>query len=526
MKRATHPGWARLTFMASLLAASLAPAQSQPEWEVTGTVTTESGPARDARVIARGPAYRSAVTNGQGVYVLKGTIPGQYLVSVQKKDDFAVPPPRALSVVAGARLKADIRLPKGAVISGRLLDSNRQPVRNFLVRAWSRSLVDGRLRFQEQGGDFTNDLGDFRIRHLPAGEFVVAATFGGIPLKKRSQSSEAYSAEVFPSVTFYPGVRAPDEAVALALRSGEERIGIDIVLRKETARCIYFTVGKGFTAGHHLGAGIQERLAIEGLQLGEAKVTPGDYELCGAVPGEYRIRITSIAAGQRLNVSGHQMEIVSVGRQHVDAGVLEPLSRHDVQGVVTIEDAGRDQAMPTGIQVSIFPQELQAVIATLPPARVASDGAFVLSGVLTGEYGVRVSAPPGFYVAGVDQNGQDVSERGFYPANGNLRIRLGADGATVTGQVIGADQEVISDAVLLLVSKSSGTHQVGYSSQEGSFRFESIKPGKYSLAAMPDAAPSIFIDDATVARVAAQGTDVELGPRESRSMDIRIQRSR
>ncbi len=220
------------------------------------------------------------------------------------------------------------------------------------------------------------------------------------------------------------------------------------------------------------------------------------------------------------------MEIVSVGRQHVDAGVLEPLSRHDVQGVVTIEDAGQDQAMPTGIQVSIFPQELQAVIATLPPARVASDGAFVLSGVLTGEYGVRVSAPPGFYVAGVDQNGQDVSERGFYPANGNLRIRLGADGATVTGQVIGADQEVISDAVLLLVSKSSGTHQVGYSSQEGSFRFESIKPGKYSLAAMPDAAPSIFIDDATVARVAAQGTDVELGPRESRSMDIRIQRSR
>lgn len=238
MKRTTHRAWARLTFMASLLAASLAPAQSQPEWEVTGTVTTESGPVRDARVIARGPAYRSAVTNGQGVYVLKGTIPGQYLVSVQKKDDFAVPPPRALSVVAGARLKADIRLPKGAVISGRLLDSNRQPVRNFLVRAWSRSLVDGRLRFQEQGGDFTNDLGDFRIRHLPEGEFVVAATFGGIPLKKRSQSSEAYSAEVFPSVTFYPGVRAPDEAVALALRSGEERIGIDIVLRKETARCI------------------------------------------------------------------------------------------------------------------------------------------------------------------------------------------------------------------------------------------------------------------------------------------------
>ncbi len=220
------------------------------------------------------------------------------------------------------------------------------------------------------------------------------------------------------------------------------------------------------------------------------------------------------------------MEIVSVGKQHVDAGVLEPLPRHDVQGGVTIEDAGRDEAMPTGIQISIFPQELQAVIATLPPARVTSDGAFVLRGVLAGEYGVRVSAPPGYYVAGVDQNGKDVRERGFYPANGNLRIRLGADGATVTGQVVGADQEVISDAVLCLVSKGSGAHQVGYSSQDGSFRFQGVKPGKYSLAAMTDAAPSSFIDDATVARVAAQGMDVELGPRESRQMEVKIQKSR
>lgn len=303
-------------------------------------------------------------------------------------------------------------------------------------------------------------------------------------------------------------------------------MGIDIVLRKETARCIYFTVGKGFAGGHHLGAGIQERLAIEGLHLGEAKVTPGDYELCGAVPGEYRIRITSIAAGQRLNVSGHQMEIVSVGKQHVDAGVLEPLPRHDVQGVVMIEDAGRDQAMPTGIQVSIFPQELQAVLATLPPARVASDGTFALSGLLAGEYGVRVSAPPGYYVAGADQNGQDVSERGFYPANGNLRIRLGADGASLTGQVVGADNEVISDAVVFLVARNFGARQVAYSTQDGSFRFHNVRPGKYSLAAMTDAVPSSFIVDATVAQVAGRGTDVELGPRETRHLEIRIEGNR
>jgi hypothetical protein len=522
MKRATHPGWAGLTLIASLLAASLAPAQSQPEWEVTGTVTAESGPVREARVIARGPAYRSAVTNGQGVYVLKGTIPGQYLVSVQKKDDFAVPPPRALSVAAGVRLKADFPLPRGAVISGRLLDSNRQPVRNFLVRAWSRSLVDGRLRFEEQGGDRTNDLGDFRIRHLPAGQFIVAATSGGLPLKRRSPSPEADSAEVFPPVTFYPGVRAPEEAVVLELRPGEEQMGIDIVLRKETARCIYFTVGKGFAGGHHLGAGVQERLAIDGLHLGEAKVEPGDYELCGAVPGECRIRITSIAAGQRLHVLAHQMAIVSVGKQHADAGILEPLSLHDVQGVVVIGDAGRDQAVPAEIQVSIFPQELQAAIASLPPARVASDGSFVLRGVLAGDYGVLVSAPPGYYVAGVEHNGQEVRERGFYPANGTLRIKLGADGATVTGQVVGTDKETISDAVLFPVSKNSGARQVAYSSQDGSFRFQSVRPGKYRLAAMADAVPSSFIDDATVAQVAAQGMDLDLGPRDSRHIEIKL----
>ena len=117
-------------------------------------------------------------------------------------------------------------------------------------------------------------------------------------------------------------------------------------------------------------------------------------------------------------------------------------------------------------------------------------------------------------------------ERGFYPANGTLRIRLGADGATVTGQVVGADREAISDAVLFLVSKNSGTRQVAYSSQDGSFRFQGVRPGKYSLAAMPDAVPSRFVDDATVARVAAQGMDLDLGPRESRHIEIKLTRSR
>jgi len=122
----------------------------------------------------------------------------------------------------------------------------------------------------------------------------------------------------------------------------------------------------------------------------------------------------------------------------------------------------------------------------------------------------------------VEHNGQEVRERGFYPANGTLRIKLGADGATVTGQVVGTDKETISDAVLFPVSKNSGARQVAYSSQDGSFRFQSVRPGKYRLAAMADAAPSSFIDDATVARVAAQGMDLDLGPRDSRHIEIKL----
>lgn len=525
MIQATHVVCTRLLFVASAIAGQGAFAQSQQEWEMSGTVTAESGPIREARVVARGPSYVNVVTDGKGVYRLRGTIAGQYFVSVQKKDDLPVPPPRALNVVAGMRLKVDFRIPKGAVISGRLLDSNRQPVKNFLVRAWSRSRVDGRLRLQEQGGDWTNDLGEFRIRHLPPGAFVVAATLGGLPLTKRKQSSQAFSSYGYPQVTFYPGARALEAAGVLELRSGEERTGIDIALRKEPARCIYFTVGKEFS-GNHVGAGIQERLPIEGLYLAEAKVEPGDYELCGAVPGEYRILITAVALGQRLNVLGHQMAIVWVGKQHAEGGALEPLSRHDVQGVVAIKDVPADQALPKGIQISIFPQELRALYASLPPVPVQIDGAFVLRGLLSGDYGVRVNAPPGFYVAAVDQNGRDVMERGFYPAEGNLRISLAADGATVTGQVMGANQEVICDATIFLVSKGSGNHQTAYSNQDGSFRFENVKPGKYILAATTDEVPSRFVDIASILQMADRGTDVELRPRESRHVDIKVQMNR
>ncbi len=114
-------------------------------------------------------------------------------------------------------------------------------------------------------------------------------------------------------------------------------------------------------------------------------------------------------------------------------------------------------------------------------------------------------------------------ERGLYPGNGDVQIVLGGDGAAVRGRVLMRDGAGVADATVFLVPKDSGRHLSAQTDQNGSFQIVSgVKPGEYRLAATTALMLSERHDPAMASRLAGCGIAVKLGPREDRSVDLKV----
>ncbi|MGA3015747.1 MAG: carboxypeptidase-like regulatory domain-containing protein [Bryobacteraceae bacterium] len=528
------------TFAMMAAALSLGLAQeAQQGWEVTGTVTYDSRPVKGAFVIINGPSSSPLVTtDGQGRYSVKGVVPGLYSVRVQKEDNTSELPPRSLSLTGGLRLKADFRIPKGAVLSGRVLDRDKQPVPGVIVLAMSKSVRQGNFQlreahFQEQGGDRTNDLGEYRIPYLPDGVYVIAATGKELPLRKKASGSVRSPQKGYPLVTFYPGTRVLDAAATLEIHSGEERPGLDIVIQKEATRCISFKVGGVFATPPNSSKTssdmlLEERfgafIALPSLAGGEIAEN-GSYEICGLAPGEYRLHFSSDVDEPVLHVVSALSTGAIVDKEDVDLGSLQLVGPGELRGTVSVKDAKPGDSIPAGMRIRLVSPELRIYSFDTPPGTVQVDGTFDMPRVFMDDYVVRVAGlPAGYYVIRADQQGRIVSDGGLRPGSGDLQITLGADGPAVSGRVLATDDSAIPDATVLLVPKGSGKPLVGQSDQTGTYRFTSgVQPGEYRLVAASDLMEWQRQDAATVTRLAANGVDLSLGPKESRTLDLKVQ---
>ena len=75
--------------------------------------------------------------------------------------------------------KADVALPRGSVLAGRVADEFGEAVAEAEVIAMRLQYQNGRRRLTPAGRNATtNDLGQFRIYGLPPGEYYIAALNG------------------------------------------------------------------------------------------------------------------------------------------------------------------------------------------------------------------------------------------------------------------------------------------------------------------------------------------------------------
>jgi uncharacterized GH25 family protein len=214
----------------ALIVAAVATPRAQSS--ITGRVVADSGESvPNARVALNLPNSQERVavlTDSEGRFSLPAP-EGRHNV-VARKTRFAL---GQVTTVTGAA-PVEIRLRRGAAISGRIVDELGDPVIATRVTVETATGTSA-------GMSITDDRGEYRIAGLSAGIFRVAVmTVGPLIFRTVTTRNAALSggglrvrgfSEPNIMTTYYPNGSTADEAQSLELNWGDERAGVDLVLQ-------------------------------------------------------------------------------------------------------------------------------------------------------------------------------------------------------------------------------------------------------------------------------------------------------
>jgi protocatechuate 3,4-dioxygenase beta subunit len=224
----------RMTLVALTAAGILPWAGHAAQRESTSTPTsTAAAPTINGRVIAdetgdpipnarvsvvpAGIASPVALADRDGQFTLAAPA-GPYRVAANKS---GYAPVEAPAPAPGTRV--ELRLHRGAVLSGRVVDEFGEPVPLFpvMVEAITDPPTSRPIATTQ-----TNDRGEFRIAGLRPGTVAVAA----VDIRSSVNVLTAQDRPEPPKRTYYPHASTVADAEPIALRFGEEHDGIDLVV--------------------------------------------------------------------------------------------------------------------------------------------------------------------------------------------------------------------------------------------------------------------------------------------------------
>lgn len=483
----------------------VAPMRAGPGSMKTGTarirgrvVGAETGSGvRRAQVRAMGAdiGSRMALTDGDGRFVFDGlpagrvtlmaTKPGYMTVQFGQSRSFELGKP--IELAAGQKLEqADITLPRGSAIAGRVLDEFGDPITDATVTGMRSVWSNGKRRLQPAGRTaMTNDLGQFRIYGLPPGDYYVSATvrdpvamefsgvsFGGpVPMVPTAQAGAAPSGY---APTYFPGTPNGAEAQKVTVAIGQEAHGTDFALVPVRLARISGTVlaADGRPAEERMLT-VAPRGDVSSMPMMAGSVRTGRsgaFTIAGIAPGDYVLQVHS---AQSMAGSGDRMTATArlggTGSPDPEtASVPLTIAGEDVQNLVVVTSKGAsasgiltfEGARPPGpasVRVTAMP-----LVEGLTPGSgglsiVKADGTFDVRG-LTGMHLIRpVGFPPGWAVKSVRLNGADVTDTAIDFKSGEavtgLEVSISSTGTRVSGMVTGPGGRVEKDYTVVIFSE-------------------------------------------------------------------------
>jgi hypothetical protein len=456
-------------------------------------------------------APRGAVTDAQGNYELKELPAGRYQLQASKGGYVSLSygqrrpldPGRPLELADGQTLdKVDFHLPRGGVITGRVVDESGEPVTDMNVTAMVYRRIGGQRRLAPANRPFsTNDLGQYRLYGLPPGEYYVAAgVFGGFSGDSMmdNSSSTGYAP------TYFPGTPSLSEAQRVTVSIGEE-VSADLQLvPTRVSKVTGVIVDEHGRPAPMSMVSLQSRdtsLAFGGMGMSAGSVRgDGSFTISNVAPGSYYVTgmvmtPTAGPAGQRF--AGYVP--ITVAGQDLEGIRIVATTGATIKGRV-IYDGGEASAASTGsmaprVSCQMLPGTDGPMMMSGPPAGIDDQGQFELTNIYRPCL-VRVfPTPPNWSLKAVMHDAQDVTDRPLPVKDSetmtDVMVVLTNRVTTVTGSVTDANNRPTKDYVVIVfpedaekIGPQSRYVRTGRADQEGQFKLIGLPPGEYLAAAL------------------------------------------
>lgn len=205
-------------------------------------VPMRRGPMTSPPALPPGPPPQR-ISGDDGRFIFASVLPGEYRIRVSKAGyasdaglTFGGPARSSTVVTAGSAVDVgDLPLERGGVITGRVLGVDGEPVAEARVSPLRRRETTGN-RLQQMPPAFptgspvqTNDLGEFRLFGLAAGDYLISASPRLAPGEAMTHATTVETTTYFPST---PDINA---ATSVTVTPAAETNGIEIRLAKVPA---------------------------------------------------------------------------------------------------------------------------------------------------------------------------------------------------------------------------------------------------------------------------------------------------
>ncbi|HEY1945886.1 MAG TPA: carboxypeptidase-like regulatory domain-containing protein [Bryobacteraceae bacterium] len=381
-----------------------------------------------------------------------------------------------------------------AVITGRVLDEDGDPVSGVQVEGLKQSWSRGKLRFMQQGMPAENE----------------APAIPGAPQLQQVR-------------TFFPDSTSLDAASQITVAAGQTASGTDIHLQRVRTFHVRGKIAAG--AGGRFILSLlpkDQSMLMFGAQASAAK--DHTFDISGVAPGTYTLTAVDIQNGRASPVARQPIEVGAADLNDVILSIVPPGT---LRGHVLVEGDG--PAAPD-FHPQLFLASDEGVMA-MSQVKFADDGTFSVENIRPGKYYPQINnAPEGAYLKSVRWGQQELlgKELDFSNgASGDLEIVFRYGAAQVGGIVQipqDANKTTPPDFTIVLVPEVLNADGSGMDfsrvDQTGAFSFKRVTPGRYLAYALEQVDNNQLQNPDVLKQLASKGVEVDVKEKDNKQIQL------